>query len=62
VLCYTLQAGKVKPDLKVTDKMSGDAKHYVPRCIAGTGGNVNLDATNKKVRARCSTASILCSM
>lgn len=54
------QAGKVKLELKVTDKMSGDAKHYVPRCIAGTGGNVNLDATNKKVRLQRSTAQPTC--
>lgn len=43
------QSGKVKLELKVTDMMVGDAKSCVPRCVSGAGGNINLDATNKKV-------------
>lgn len=31
------------------DKEKGDARKWVPRCIGGSGGNISLDAINKKV-------------
>lgn len=35
--------------LTVTDIAGGDARYYVPRCFGGFGGNMDIDATNKKV-------------
>lgn len=37
--------------LKVVDTAEGDATTWVPRCVGGFGGNINLDAINKKVTA-----------
>jgi hypothetical protein len=55
------QSGKIKLELTVTDMEAGDAKHFVPCCVSGSGGNINLDATNKKVGANiCQPAGAVC--
>jgi hypothetical protein len=35
--------------VEIVDTASGDAQYYVPRCIGGCGGNINLDKVNMKV-------------
>jgi hypothetical protein len=45
--------------MTVSGIATGDARYYVPRCIGGFGGNMDVDATNKKVLVRtCGLCSI----
>jgi hypothetical protein len=55
-----LQSGNKTFNLVVTAKRPGDAQFYVPRCINGFGGNINLDGTNKKVHCAVQYCCALC--
>ena len=50
LLLLLLQVGGQALIITLMDFAEGDARHYVPRCIAATGGKDDLDAINGKVR------------
>lgn len=49
LLLLLLQVGGQALIITLMDFAEGDARHYVPRCIAATGGKDDLDAINSKV-------------
>jgi hypothetical protein len=54
---FAYETDKGAYTVKITGITTGDAQYYVPRCVSGSGGNVNLDATNKKLLRRRFTAA-----
>jgi hypothetical protein len=55
------QTEKAAFAVKITGIDTGDAQFYVPRCVSGSGGNINLDAINKKVLVLLCRRACICS-